>query len=253
MGATQRVQESIEIDDELNALLAGLDLPTEDEITLEKEPETIVVSLEIAEAIALINAADVETPAVAVTVAKVKKSSAPTAKVTLVKEVKQPKVAKEKPAATPYSSKVARLTDKLGEKIGDFTVLEIADAMLDGDALRLKQAETLAIINTSGVKVQNRQVFILEYIAGKSAKLNNVIQSAIAILSKDGFISMGAEGNLYKALVAKPYSVNAAKAMGGNTLLALKSLKVIISDAGNWVANPNSLILAKLKSMGVTA
>ncbi|MPS48503.1 hypothetical protein [Methylobacillus sp.] len=149
-----------------------------------------------------------------------------------------------------YSNKAERVSDKLGDKLGEYTVLELDDAALTGAALTAKQQETLTIIKTAGKKVQNRMAFILEFIAGKSGSLNSVIVKTLSILAQDKEITKGVEGNLHKALLAHPYSQSAAKAMGGNTLLALKLLKVIIEQDKKYVANPKSLILMKLQSMG---
>lgn len=259
MGATQRVQE-VTSNLEMDALLADLNLGEADEIMSEKEPEFEDDSLD--EVVAELEAeeADKSKPSSFILPKEAKvtllEPAAMPAKEAVAKVVKPPKEPKAKAESIPrkhYASKLERISDKLGDKLGEYTVLELADAMLVGTELAAKQQETLAIVKASGTKVQNRQTFIFEFIAGKSAKLNGVIQTALTILSKDGYIAMGIEGNLYKALIAKPYSPNAAKAMGGNTVLALKSLKVVIDEAGKLVANPNSLILAKFKAMGVTA
>jgi hypothetical protein len=160
-----------------------------------------------------------------------------------------------KKAPTPrkhYATKVERISDKLGDKLGEYTVLELSDAALEGEALAAKQTETLEIIKGSGKKVQSRMTFVLEYVAGKSSKLNGVIVTALSLLKTDGKLTTGNEGNLFKKLVAHPYSPSAAKAMGGNTLLALKGLKVVVAGTnGDYIENPDSLILMKLRSMGV--
>lgn len=183
----------------------------------------------------------------------------PAKKAKAVKAAKLPKAPKEpKVAAEPkapvvrkhYANKVDRLQDKLGDTLGDNIVLELSDATLTGADLQKKQAETLATIMSSGKKVQNRQTFIIEYVSGKSAKLNNVITTALQTLKTQGSISMGVEDHFHKTLLAKPYSVNAAKAMGNNSILAMKTLKMIKEEGGKLVANPNSLIMAKLTAMG---
>lgn len=278
MGAIQDRNAS-NADESLDALLADLNLLPE-EVTVEAEPVSDAASfvlpievnaltpdvadvveaveeIELAEAIDAIGELAAEIPegdgVTQESVAPAKKADKKSDKKAKSDKPKaEPKEKKEAVARKHYSNKVERLSDKLGDKLGDFTVLELADAMLEGDALKAKQEETLAIIKSSGKKVQNRQTFILEFIAGKSEKLNGVITTALAILAKDGEIVTGVEGNLYKGLIAHPYSPNAAKAMGGNTLLALKTLKVVTdAGSGKYVANPNSLILAKLKAMGV--
>lgn len=263
MGAIQ-AKNDVQGNNDLDALLADLNL-LPDEVTIEAEPVTTDDAHALPVDVVALNPDDetitdlmgdlsvdpaevVAEPAKPAKKAKAeKKAKAPT-------EPKEPKVKAEAVPRKHYSSKVERITDKLGASLGDFTVLELADAMLEGDALKAKQQQTLDIIKGSGKKVQNRQTFILEFIAGKSAKLNGVIQTAVAILAKDGEIVTGVEGNFHKALLAKPYSPNAAKAMGGNTILALKLLKMVnVGEGGKLVANPNSLVLAKLNSMGVTA
>lgn len=159
----------------------------------------------------------------------------------------------EKPAPVPrkhYASKVERVTDKLGEHLGDYTVLTLSDASLTGDELKAKQAETLEVLKGAGVKVQNRMTMLLEFVAGKSSKLNEVIERAFKLLKADGYITVGEKGNFHQNLLSKPYSAAAARAMGNNTLAAMRDFKVIAKDAeGKYVANPESLILMKINGM----
>lgn len=158
-----------------------------------------------------------------------------------------------KPAPVPrkhYASKVERVTDKLGEHLGDYTVLTLSDAALTGDELKAKQQETLDVLKVAGVKVQNRMTLLLEFVAGKQSKLNEVIQRAFTLLHKDGHLTVGEKGNFHQNLLAKPYSAAAARAMGNNTLAAMRDFKVIAKDAeGKYVANPESLILMKVNGM----
>lgn len=274
MGATNLVTKQTQNSDEhLDTLLAELNLDedvivessaTADKELIIHEPDMVAAVDTVddtnldAEAFGYVEDAPVAAVAEAplVDTKPAKKAKAPKEP----KEPKEPKAAKVKaePKAPKapverkhYSSKVERLTDKLGATLGDNIVLEVADAMLTGDALQTKQAATLATIMSSGKKVQNRQTFIIEFVSGKSAKLNNVITTALQVLKKHGSINMSADGEFYKALIAKPYSVNAAKAMGGNTVLAMKTLKMLKEEGGKFVANPNSLIMTKLASMGV--
>lgn len=162
------------------------------------------------------------------------------------------KPAKEKKAPTPrkcYPSKVARLTDKLGADLGNYTVLELADAALEGDDLKAKQDETIDAIKGAGVKVQGRITFILEFMAGKSAKLNGVIQHAFRLLKEEGKLTTGDEGNLLKALTGEGKTLATARAMSNNTVAAMRTLKVISKGADGHVANPDSLVLMKVNSM----
>jgi hypothetical protein len=256
MGAIQTVDQG---DNSLDALLADLNLLPE-EVVIEAEPKQEAETALAVDVVALSPDVSEDDETIEdimgdLSVDPAEKPAKPAKKAKAEKKAKEPKAPKEPKVAVPrkhYTNKVERISDKLGSQLGDFTVLELADAVLEGDALAAKQKETLEIIKTSGKKVQNRQTFILEFIAGKSAKLNGVIETAIAILNKDGFIATGVEGNFHQALLAKPYSVNAAKAMGNNSLLALKSLKVIVAgEKGTYIPNKNSLILMKLNAMNV--
>lgn len=158
-----------------------------------------------------------------------------------------------KPAPVPrkfYATKVERVSDKLGAQLGDYTVLTVTDAALTGSDLAAKQQETLDIIKKAGSKVQNRMTLLIEFVAGKSSKLNEVITRALTLLKNDGHIKTGDKGNLHANLIAKPYSPAAARAMGNNTVAALRDLKLIAKGAdGSYVANPESLMLIKVNGM----
>lgn len=158
-----------------------------------------------------------------------------------------------KPAPTPrkfYATKVERVTDKLGADLGDNTVLTLSDAALTGDDLAAKQAETLEIIKGSGVKVQNRMTLLLEFVSGKSSKLNEVITRALTLLKAEGNLKTGDKGNFHLNLIAKPYSPAAARAMGNNTIAAMRGFKLIQkNEAGVYVANPESLFLMKANQL----
>lgn len=161
----------------------------------------------------------------------------------------------EEPAAPKekrqyFAKKEDRIKYRLGEKLGDFMVLELDDANLEGDALKAKQDETFKVIAEMSVKVKNRASLLLDFVAGKTAKLNNVIATAFKVLSADGKLTTGDNGNLHAALLKKPYSPSAARAMGRNTITLMEKLKVINKTAkGEFVANPNSLLLANVKAM----
>lgn len=173
---------------------------------------------------------------------KEKKAKAP-------KEPKPPKAPKAPAVRKHYASKTERVTDKLGESLGDYMVLEISDAALVGDDLKAKQQETLDTLKDASVKVQNRMTFLIEFAAGKSAKLNDIATKALQLLKKDGKITTGESGNLHLALVEK-YQKHSALAMGGNTINAMKSLKMIVQgEKGEYVANPGSLYLATINPM----
>jgi hypothetical protein len=268
MGATnQMTQPQMDSDENLDNLLADLNLlgDDNDDAVIEKsaqEDEPLVLDGSLEAALSDI-ALDEEITEQSDDFTDIKEEVA-------AEEPKSPKVTKKtkgacksevKSATTEakkttverkhYANKVDRLSDKLGKDFDSNLVLETADLKLTGNALEDKQAETLASIMGAGKKVQNRQTFILEYVAGKSASLNGVITTALKVLKRDGQITTGIEGNFHKELLAKPYSANAAKAMGGNSLLAMRTLKMInVGEGGKFIANPNSIIMEKLAKLG---
>jgi flagellar biosynthesis GTPase FlhF len=148
------------------------------------------------------------------------------------------------------ADKVSRLKHSMGEKFGDYMVLTTADATLTGDELAAKQQETVEIIEKMGVKVKNRATFLLDFVSGKTSKLNNVLEIGLRTLSTDGKIVTGDKGNFHTALLAKPYAPSAARAMGNNTVAMFRLLKLIVGngDKQTYVANPDSLLLAAAKS-----
>lgn len=257
---TQKVEVNAE-DATLEALLQDLNMP--DEIIEAKgEAEDLIseVDIEAAAPGALTGVANLitgPTPSAVVPVKKAKVSG----KKKKAEPVKsepaaagEPEAPKEKKAVARkhYASKVDRISDKLGDKLGDYTLLEFNDAKLKGDDQVAKQQETLEMINKSGIKVQNRITFVLEFISGKTEKLNGVLKTAFELLNKDGKLTVGEKGNLISTLTAEPtnYHPSSAKAMGGNTLLAMKNLKVLIDgEKGELVGNPQSLILIKMNTM----
>lgn len=157
----------------------------------------------------------------------------------------------DKPTRKHYASKEERLTDKLGDKLSGFLVLTSSDAKLVGDELAAKQAETIEVLKGAGLKVQNRMTMLLEYVAGKNTNgLNKAILRAIGLLKRDGHIKTGDKGNFHLDLIANPYSVAAARAMGNNTVAALRNLQMIAkAEDGTYVPNPESLVLTKVNKM----
>jgi hypothetical protein len=146
-----------------------------------------------------------------------------------------------------YSDKTERLKDRVGNDLPGYTILTMNDASVDPVAIQQRMEETLAIIKGMNKKEQNRATGFIEFLAGKKAKLNEVLERCLKVLERDGYVSMGKDGNLLKDLIARPYSPAAARAMGGNTVGMFEDLKVIQKDAANkgrFVANPESMLLA---------
>lgn len=249
-------------DVDLDALLADMGIGS-DEI-IEQVEETIVpgeFSLEEAAVKSLENAEALQehyesestpevTDAVPPTAATEKKAKGKKGKKAKpVVEGDEPTEKAPKAVRKLYTSKVERITDKFGAELDNNTVLTLADAALTGAELEAKQKETLEIISKAGIKVQNRMTLLLEFVGGKSSKLNEVITRAFAILKKDGFIRSGEKGNFHIDLMTK-YSVASARAMGNNTLACLRDLRVIEKNAdGAYVLNDDSLIAVRANAL----
>lgn len=149
-----------------------------------------------------------------------------------------------------YSDKVERLQARMGDQLGEYTVLTTADALVDEAQLAVVVDRTLEIMRAMNSKEKNRASNFIEWLSGKKAKLNNVLERVLIVLDRDGFVSTGNEGNVFKDLLARPYSPASARAMGGNTVGMFTDLKVIMADGkGRFVANPDSLLLMKAQSM----
>lgn len=160
---------------------------------------------------------------------------------------------KPKRAATPrkhYSDKVERLKDRVGDALSEYTVLTTADALVDEGELGAVMERTLEIIRAMNVKEKARASNFIEFLSGKKVKLNEVLERVLRLLDREGFLTTGNTGNVIKDLIARPYSIASARAMGGNTVGMYADLKVIIPDGkGRFVANPDSLLLAKARSL----
>lgn len=164
------------------------------------------------------------------------------------KEPKEPKEKKAPAVRKHYASKVERVSDKLGADLGNYTVLELADASLSGDELAAKQAETIEAMKGASVKVSGRMAYLMEFAAGKTASLNNIAVTALTLLKNEGKIITGETGNLHLEL-AKKYSRGSANSMANSTLGALRTLKMIQGEKGEYVLNPNSLYAMKILPM----
>ncbi|MEZ2310800.1 hypothetical protein AB6809_29570 [Paraburkholderia sp. RCC_158] len=159
-----------------------------------------------------------------------------------------------KPARAPrthYQNKTDRIKARLGAKLGDYLVLELDDALLEGDALKAKQDETLAVIDAMSVKVKNRASLLMDWLSGKTGKPNEILKRALDVLAADGKITTGDNGNLHKNLIAKPYSPSAARAMGRNTVTVMEKTKMIVAGAtkGEYLPNPASLFLVMAQQL----
>lgn len=169
-----------------------------------------------------------------------------------VEEIKMEEAPKEAKVAPKikrhYANKVDRLKETLEGGFYNAMLLTKLDIALVGQARKDKEAETAKFIKTAGVKVQNRVTFLIEHAQGKTAKLNNVMQTALDVLKAEGKLTTGNEGNLVKALMASGKTQATSRAMAGNSIAAMRLLQMVVpsKEVQTFVANPESLFLERL-------
>jgi len=227
-----------------------VELPVEPTVHTDEAVSAAVAGLELSEHYAALPADEVpHDGASAEEIAAATVEVAPIA----VKAPKEPKVPKN--PRVHYENKTDRIKQRLGEKLGDYLVLELSDAELEGDALKAKQDETLAVIDAMSVKVKNRASLLMDFLSGKAAKPNEIMKRALDCLALDGKLGTGDKGNLHINLLTKPYSAAAARSMGRNTLTVMERTKMIVLSAkGEYLPNPESLFLVMAnQKLGLTA
>lgn len=173
------------------------------------------------------------------------------------KKAKEPKEPKA-PRVTYVGNKASEvLKARLGDKTNEMLVLEVEDASLDPAELEAKQSELLKLLNTrpgtsdggaTQKKVAEKIVMLFGWLKN-GGKLNQVMDITFRTLIADGEIQSGEKGNLWAALLAKPYSKGTANAQGGQMMAMLPMLKIATkSEKGKLVANPNSMILLAVRN-----
>lgn len=169
----------------------------------------------------------------------------------LANEGKPVKQKKEKAPPRPSyvtHSKSAVLRHKLGDDLSKFVLLEMTDALLEGEEQKNRIDEVLASIDAcSQKKVQEKAVMLFDWMKYGGA-MNEVMKRAFEVLLKDGEITTGDKGNLTLNLLAKPYSVGTARAQAGQILTLFPLLKITTKEKGKMIANSDSLILEKVKA-----
>ncbi|QFZ84571.1 hypothetical protein GFK26_18255 [Variovorax paradoxus] len=144
-----------------------------------------------------------------------------------------------------YANKVDRIKDRLGAGAADYTVLTLADAGVSDEDLKNVMDSTFAIIQGMNKKEQNRASLLFDFLSGKKATLNTVLEKTLRVLHRDGHITTGKDSNLITELLGKPYSIGSARAMSGNTVGMYADLKLLKADGkGRFVANAESTLLA---------
>ncbi|RQT26013.1 hypothetical protein [Burkholderia contaminans] len=239
-------------DAELGALLAAIETPTAVQNAAVPLAE-IVAQVETQEHYAMVAPDAPALPAMTAEEAAKERLIAEEAladdlKAQVAENTADPEAATAKKERTPrvhYANKLDRIKARHGDNLGNYLVLEVADAELEGDALKAKQDETLAIIDGMGMKVKNRASLLIDWVSGKAAKPNEILKRALDVLVADGKITTGENGNLHKNLIAKPYSVSAARSMGRNTVTLMEKLKMLVpsGEKGAFVPNQESLLL----------
>jgi hypothetical protein len=144
-------------------------------------------------------------------------------------------------------TKSQKVASKLGDKVSEFLVLEMADAELDEAALKAKQETVLAEIDTLAKKVSEKAVQLFGWMRN-GGSLNEVMKRTFEVLAKEGELTSGEKGNLQQNLLAKPYSKGTAASQANQMFMLLPMLKVTRREKGRMIANPDSLILAKAKA-----
>ncbi|MFT4064323.1 hypothetical protein [Paraburkholderia sp.] len=159
---------------------------------------------------------------------------------------------KGKPKAAPTErhivlTKSQKVATKLGDKAGEFLILELADAALDEAELKAKQELVLAEIDGLAKKVAEKATQLFGWLKN-GGSLNEVMKRTFEVLARDGELTSGEKGNLQQNLLAKPYSKGTAASQANQMFMLLPMLRVTKREKGRMIANPDSTILAKAKA-----
>lgn len=171
----------------------------------------------------------------------------------------KPKKAKRKAAGEPKAKREPRKTlagykrsevilDRLGEKAGDYMVLEVADAEKSADELAAQQQELLSIIDQKmSKKIAEKAVNVMSWVAGKS-KLRTDVAISLGFLVKQGSITKNELINHIATGTDKPRGMSTAKAQGGNVWNLMIDLKMGRLDGKVMTVNEESLIVENFKA-----
>lgn len=160
-------------------------------------------------------------------------------------EAKPEKPKKEKKERIFFSKQSDRIAHRLGDKLGEFMLLEIGDADLTGEQLQAKNKEVLAAIDGTAKKVGEKAAMLFKWLQ-QGGELNEVMKRTFTVMAKDGFITSGDKGNVQENLLAKPYSMGTARSQSNQMFCLFRALKIANTDGkGKLVPNPDSIILMK--------
>lgn len=147
-----------------------------------------------------------------------------------------------------FAASSERIAFKLGDRMKEFLVLDIADAALSDAELVKKQKALLLHIDTKlAMKVAEKATMLLGYLAN-GGKMNEVMKRAFVVLLKDGQLTSGDKGNLVTNLLAKPYSIGTARSQSNQIFSLFPLLGICNAKSGSSMTlNENSTIVAKMK------
>lgn len=165
------------------------------------------------------------------------------------KEPKEPKAPKA-PSAPRITyvghTKSEVLKARLGDKAAELLLLEVADVALEPEALQAKQEALLIDIDKLAKKVGEKANMLFAYLKS-GGKLNEVMSRAFTVLAKEGELTSGNKGNLQTNLLDK-YSSGTAASQANQMFMLFPALAITVKEKGKMIANPNSLILMKMKA-----
>jgi len=155
----------------------------------------------------------------------------------------------------PFAKKSEKIMAKLGDKAADYLIMETADALLSPEELEAKRVALLADLDNpakTAKKVGEKAVQLFGWVRN-GGKLNEYMHRAFKVLSEDGHLASGIDGNLQKNYLARPYAPGTASAQANQIFQLFPLLKLTIREKGRMVPNPDSVLLTTiLTKLGLT-
>lgn len=85
-------------------------------------------------------------------------------------------------------------------------------------------------------KVKAKAFHLIDFLCGRAKNANTVIKIALETLKKDGYIETGEKGNLFQALLKKPYTKDTARAQSGQIIYMFPLLKFCTKEKDKLIA-----------------
>jgi hypothetical protein len=247
MAVTAAVDTTANDDDAILAAMLAADDEIVETAASDDEIMAVAASIEKAESIEALYADDAAAADVIVAAADVPATDAAVVTEKKAKAPKAPKAPKVPRITRVTGKESAVLAAKLGDKVGDFLVLETADAALDADALKAKQDDVLTSIDALAKKVGEKATMLFGWMKN-GGTLNEVMKRTFTVMARDGELTSGNKGNLQTDLLSKPYSPGTSASQANQMFMLLPALKITIKEKGKMVPNPDSLIYMKAKA-----